>query len=113
MLALQMRDRMDMVQDDLEIGATQVTLGKALQDTSMAAKQLACDLGAEAVAVYLLSGRNAEVSYFWSRSGETSPAERRSSAADLLRSKSVTIAAGDALAETLRTCISKHSRSFL
>jgi hypothetical protein len=92
-----------------------VSLEQALSSASSGLPRVAVELGAETVAVLLLSGGRAEISYFWSEAGDEAPGASFSEAMDLdtIRPHSGAIPAHSPLAQLLRRSISQRSRSFL
>lgn len=92
-------------------------LEQALEDASSGLARTAAELGAEAVAVLVITESKLEVSYVWSRAGEIPSRLRFSDLAkiyvDALRTRSGVVEERTTLGKLLRESLLRRSRSFL
>jgi len=92
-------------------------LEHALGDASSGLARIAAELGAEAVAVFVITESKLEVSYVWSRTGKIPTGSRLPGVAkahvDALSTRSGVVEERSTLAKLLRESLLRGSRSFL
>lgn len=101
----------------IEVTGLTSALEQALGSASSALARAAVELGAGAVAVFLVTGSDVEISYFWSATGDSAPGSRFPLVAkldvDALGARSGAVEAGSPLGKLLQESISRDSQSFL